>query len=186
MNSIPSRPAPAWRAAALATATVLAMGLAACNKNDDRTAGQKLDSAIDRTEQAAQDAKLRTEEAAREARADIKESAHDAKVRTEEASRDAGERMREAGENLKAETREVTANAKGAVEDAGITARVNAGLAKDAELSAIRIDVDTKDGVVTLSGPVKNEQARERATQIARGVDGVGRVVNNLNITPGS
>ena len=163
------------RGAGIAAAIALSLGLAACDRSDDRTAGQKLDAAIAKTEQAAQDAKLRTQEAAL-----------DAKVAVQDAARDARQEAHVAGESARADTREVKANAQAAVQDAGITARVNAGLAKDPDLSAIRIDVDTGGGVVTLNGPVKSAQARERATQIAQGVEGVRQVVNNLNITPGS
>ena len=71
------------------------------------------------------------------------------------------------------------------VDDAGITTKVNAGLAQDPDLSAIKIDVDTRAGVVTLNGPVKSEQARDRASQIAQAVPGVTSVVNNLTISSG-
>lgn len=64
------------------------------------------------------------------------------------------------------------------MDDAGISAKVKAGLAEDPELSAIRIDVDTRNGIVTLNGPVRNDVARERATRIAQGVKGVNSVVN--------
>ncbi len=175
MNTTETKNTPLLRTATLAAAVALALGLAACDKNDDRTAGQKLDSAIAKTEAAAEDAKAKTEAAA-----------HDASVKTEEMTQEARQKMQETSQQAKADTREVTANAKAAVEDAGITARVNAGLAKDSELSALRIDVDTKEGVVTLTGPAKSEQAKERATQIARGVEGVSRVVNNLTINPGT
>ncbi|PWW46375.1 BON domain-containing protein [Melaminivora alkalimesophila] len=168
--------APARRiATALVAATALAFGLAACDRNDERTAGQRLDSAVDRTEQAAQEAKLKMEQAAAEARAS-----------TAQATEEAKSKAQELGQEASATTSEVTANAKAAVEDAGITARVKAGLAKDEDLSAIRIEVDTDRGVVTLSGPVKSEAARERAAQIARDVDGVTSVVNNLAVNPGA
>ncbi len=197
MNMSEIKNAPLLRTATLAAAVALALGLAACDKNDDRTAGQKLDSAIAKTEAAAEDAKAKTEaaahdakvtmqDAAQEAKAKTEEAAHDASVKTEAMTQEAREKMQETSQQAKADTREVTANAKVAVEDAGITARVNAGLAKDSELSALRIDVDTKEGVVTLTGPAKSEQAKERATQIARGVEGVSRVVNNLTINPGA
>lgn len=69
------------------------------------------------------------------------------------------------------------------VDDGQITARVNAGLAADSDLSAIRIDVDTKDGVVTLTGPVPNASAKERAEEIAKGVNEVKSVNNQLTLS---
>lgn len=71
------------------------------------------------------------------------------------------------------------------VDDATITSKVNASLAADRDLSAIRIDVDTQNGVVTLSGPAPSVTARERASEIARGVKGVSSVNNQLTLQAG-
>jgi len=46
------------------------------------------------------------------------------------------------------------------------------------------IDVETKDGIVTLSGTVDNLLAKERAGRIAKTVRGVRAVVNNLEVAP--
>lgn len=66
------------------------------------------------------------------------------------------------------------------VGDAAITTSVNAQLAKDAELSALSIDVDTREGRVALKGKAPNMAARDRATQLALGVKGVIAVDNQL------
>jgi hyperosmotically inducible protein len=76
----------------------------------------------------------------------------------------------------------MAARAGEAVSDATITATVNAALAADEKLSAMKIDVDTRDGVVTLSGPAPDEQSRSRATQIAANAKGVVRVENQLAV----
>ena len=68
------------------------------------------------------------------------------------------------------------------VDDMAITASVASGLAKDAELSAIKIDVDTKNGKVTLYGPAPSAAARDRATTIAKSIKGVSSVDNKLVI----
>lgn len=73
-------------------------------------------------------------------------------------------------------------NAQVAINDAAITASVNARLARDNELSALRIDVDTVDGKVALKGTAPNESARERAAKLAQAVDGVRTVDNQLTI----
>lgn len=64
--------------------------------------------------------------------------------------------------------------------DAAITTGVNAELAKDAQLSALQINVDTRDGRVALKGKAPNAAARERATQLAAAVKGVLSVDNQL------
>lgn len=79
-----------------------------------------------------------------------------------------------------------TAQAGGAIadkiDDAAITASVNAGLAKDSELSAIKIDVDTKGGMVMLNGPAPTVAAKARAEEIAKSVSGVKSVENKLEV----
>lgn len=116
-------------------AGMLALALAACG---DKTAGQKADSAMAKTEQAASDAKAKT-------------------VETGGAIADK-------------------------IDDASITAAVSAGLAKDSELSAIKIDVDTKAGKVMLNGPAPSAAAKARAEEIARSVKGVSGVENKLEV----
>ncbi len=70
--------------------------------------------------------------------------------------------------------------------DPGITTAVKTKLAADDTVKSYRIDVDTKDRVVTLSGAVDTRTARERAIEIARGTDGVRDVVDRLTVTPGA
>jgi hyperosmotically inducible protein len=70
--------------------------------------------------------------------------------------------------------------------DAAITVAVSAALAKDSQLSAMRIDVDTDGGRVVLNGSAPSTAAKERATMLARGVDGVKSVDNRLAVAPTS
>ncbi len=69
-----------------------------------------------------------------------------------------------------------------AISDAAVTASINAELAKDSTLSALRINVDTSAGRVTLSGKAPDATARERATRLATAVKGVTSVENRLEI----
>jgi hyperosmotically inducible periplasmic protein len=66
--------------------------------------------------------------------------------------------------------------------DAGITTAVKAKLAADNEVKAHQINVDTNDKVVTLSGNMDTATAKMRAVEIARGTDGVTRVVDNVQV----
>lgn len=173
----------------IAAAAALSLGLAACNKNDDRTAGQKLDSAVAKTEAAAEQAKDNAAEAARDAKQSAEQAAADAKVAANQAGAEIRQEAREAKAEASAAADKAGAAISNAAERAGdavndvtTTAAVNAKLVADSELSAIRIDVDTKDGVVTLTGPAPNAAAKERATTIAKAVDGVKTVHNNLTV----
>jgi len=61
-----------------------------------------------------------------------------------------------------------------------ITARVQAKYFASPAVKAHRIDVDTRNGLVTLDGTVDSQAQREAAASIARTVDGVTRVENKL------
>lgn len=66
--------------------------------------------------------------------------------------------------------------------DAEITAAVKAEFAAAPEINPFTVEVDTRDGVVTLSGRVAAAEDRVEAERIARSVAGVRRVVNLLEV----
>ncbi|MBA3641067.1 MAG: BON domain-containing protein [Acidobacteria bacterium] len=70
--------------------------------------------------------------------------------------------------------------------DPGLTTAVKSKLAADDTVKSYRIDVDTKEGVVTLNGAVDTAAARTRAVELARGTEGVRDVVDRLTVTPGT
>jgi hyperosmotically inducible protein len=69
-----------------------------------------------------------------------------------------------------------------AVDDAAITTAVKAKLIGDRQVSGTKIDVDTKDGIVTLKGTVKSDEEKSKAIQIARDTKGVQRVEEQLTV----
>jgi hyperosmotically inducible protein len=73
-------------------------------------------------------------------------------------------------------------SAGGVVDDSTITTKVKAKLFGDESLSGFAIDVDTFKGEVTLTGGVKSEADKQRATQLAKEVDGVRNVNNFLKL----
>jgi hyperosmotically inducible periplasmic protein len=66
------------------------------------------------------------------------------------------------------------------VTDAGITAAVKTKLLADTKVGGLKIDVDTNNGVVTLTGPVRTAAERTEALRLARTTTGVKNVVNKL------
>ena len=68
------------------------------------------------------------------------------------------------------------------VADASVTTRVKAGFSGEELLHDSAIDVETTDHVVTLRGTVPSNEARLRAGEIARAVDSVTRVVNEIAV----
>jgi osmotically-inducible protein OsmY len=69
-----------------------------------------------------------------------------------------------------------------AIDDAAITTAIKGKYLADDTLKGLAISVKTDHGVVSLTGSVQSETARERANQIAQGVDGVVSVSNSLAI----
>jgi len=70
-----------------------------------------------------------------------------------------------------------------AATDASITAAVKMKMADDPVVAAMKIDVDTTDGNVTLTGPVKSKAEADQAVKIARSVEGVKSVQSKLVVS---
>jgi hyperosmotically inducible periplasmic protein len=66
--------------------------------------------------------------------------------------------------------------------DSKITASVQSKLTADRASNFTRVDVDTERGVVNLSGVVPTVEQKSRAEELARQVNGVARINNNLQI----
>lgn len=78
-----------------------------------------------------------------------------------------------------------TTRAAVAIDDTVITTSVKTAVLAEPGLSALKIEVDTKDGVVTLSGTVDSPELKTRATQIAQNTSGVRSVIDNLAVKTG-
>jgi osmotically-inducible protein OsmY len=70
------------------------------------------------------------------------------------------------------------------IDDATITTRVKTAFINDPVVGALRIDVDTFKGVVTLSGRVKSKEEEQKAITVARSIKGVTDVKSTLQIEP--
>ena len=81
-----------------------------------------------------------------------------------------------------ASDREWGSSAHSAWYDATITAGVKARLAREKAATLVKVNVDTNQGVMKLNGFVDSEHTEQRATELARQVDGVRKVVNNLKV----
>ncbi|OZI19655.1 phospholipid-binding protein [Bordetella genomosp. 9] len=66
--------------------------------------------------------------------------------------------------------------------DTVVTTKVKAAIVADKSLSALDIAVETNNGVVTLTGTVATSAQSDQATHVARGVEGVKQVKNNLKV----
>jgi osmotically-inducible protein OsmY len=177
------------RAASCAAIATLALALAACDRTatDDRTVGQKLDRAVEKTQQKLAEAGEKTKETIRENAPKVEQKLNAAGERIAAATDKVVDKTREAARDAKDTTVTTTTDVKSgdtgrAMSDTAITASVKTDFIKDPDLSILKIDVDTKDGVVTLNGLAGNEAARQRAAQMAQSVKGVKEVRNFLTV----
>jgi hyperosmotically inducible protein len=88
-------------------------------------------------------------------------------VRTAETEGDAPDSGRSIGEKM---------------DDAGITMAVKSKLLDDPDVKGLKIDVDTREGVVYLTGTVRSETEKAKAVQLAKETKGVRDVQPNLDI----
>ncbi|MDH3589556.1 MAG: BON domain-containing protein [Gammaproteobacteria bacterium] len=72
------------------------------------------------------------------------------------------------------------------IDDGSITAAVKTRLIRSKYVSAASVDVDTREGIVTLNGKVDTYIAREQAEELASDTNGVKSVVNKLEVMPES
>jgi osmotically-inducible protein OsmY len=120
--------------------------------------------------------------AGREAGRDTKDAAHSAKEATKDTARDVKETAKEGTRDAGRETREATGTAGEAVSDGWITTKVKSSFVGVDVLGGSDIDVDTNDHVVTLRGTVPSAAARAKAVSLAKAVDGVTSVKDELTI----
>lgn len=76
-----------------------------------------------------------------------------------------------------------TRTAGQAIDDVTIGTKMKSALAADPELSALKINVDTTQGHVRLRGEVKSVALRRKAEDMARKIEGVKSVDNQLLVT---
>jgi hyperosmotically inducible periplasmic protein len=145
----------------LLSGLVLIGSLSACGEaNEGKTVGERLDAAVASTGKAAAEAKIKAEQSLAKA----------------------GDAMKDATQKAEAAGAKTTGNLGTHAADLAITASVSSELVKDPELSALKIDVDTEAGVVTLTGPAPTAAARNKATAVAKQIKGVKSVSNQLTV----
>ena len=158
-------------------------------------ARQQLDAAaaaasagLSRAGEAASSALAKAREAGADAAAQVRESAASgALARLGDAAKRAGERVgaaaSDAADRVRDSAQTGTLSRVGdAARDAAITAQVKAAFLVDKDVKGLQVDVDTHDGVVTLSGAADSQPHLEHAAEIARRIDGVKSVENRMTV----
>ena len=107
----------------------------------------------------------------------------DAVVATTESKTDAmKDDAKAGGAAVKDAVTNAATDVKQVVGDAAIVTAINAELAKDSSLSALKINVDSRDGAVALNGTAPDQAAKVHATQLATSVSGEKSVDNRLTV----
>ena len=167
-------------------------------------AGQRVENALDRTGEKLAAAGEKTQQKLAEAGERIKPGLEEAGARISKAGEQVAASVKDAvtpndsvtttttGSGSKTTTTiktgpstsvsGISAETRSALGDTAITASIKTDFLKDPDLSVLKIDVDTRDGVVTLNGLADNEAARGRAEKLAGAIKGVREVRNNLTV----
>lgn len=68
------------------------------------------------------------------------------------------------------------------MDDTSITAAINAKYIADNRVSALNINVDTRDGIVTLYGSVPSLETEDQAILLASQANGVKKIISKLTV----
>ena len=93
-----------------------------------------------------------------------------------------GQKVDRATDKVAAATERAADKTATVIDDATITTKVKAAVLAEPGLKTLQINVDTKDGRVTLAGTVDNAELKQRATKVAGAVEGVKSVSDQLTV----
>jgi hyperosmotically inducible periplasmic protein len=80
--------------------------------------------------------------------------------------------------------KETTQEVKGVASDSWITSKAKIALFADDRVKGREVNVETKQGVVHLRGKVESPEAKDAAGEVAKGIEGVKNVKNELQVVP--
>jgi hyperosmotically inducible periplasmic protein len=104
------------------------------------------------------------------------------KVEVKDDTKKTTDKVKEKAGQAKDATKDAADKTKDVTTDAAITSAVKTKLLADTTVGGLKIDVDTKDNVVTLTGTVKSAAEKAEAIRLAKTTTGVKRVVDKLTI----
>lgn len=102
--------------------------------------------------------------------------------KVEKKTEQAKDKVEQKAEQAKDKTKSATESAKTGVSDSWITAKTKIALYADERVSGTQVNVDTKNGVVTLRGKVDSAEAKSAAESVAKSIDGAKTVKNELQV----
>ena len=102
----------------------------------------------------------------------------------DDAANRAGEKIENTVDTVGEKYHEKSDAAGIALDDAEITTKVKSAIYSEPGLKTLRISVDTKKGVVTLTGSVDSQAGFDRTRALAESIGGVKEVINTLQVKP--
>jgi hyperosmotically inducible periplasmic protein len=121
-----------------------------------------------------------TKEAGEKAADDTKNVAEEIGDKTKEVAGKTADKTKEIAGEIADKSKDVVSATGEKITDGWITTKVSAKFVDETLLKDSKINVDSKDHVVTLKGTVGSNAAKARAVEIARGTEGVVRVIDQL------
>jgi hyperosmotically inducible periplasmic protein len=127
-----------------------------------------------------EDQTTKTAEAGEKAADDTKNVAEEIGDKTKEVAGKTADKTKEIAGEIADKSKDVVSATGEKITDGWITTKVSAKFVDETLLKDSKINVDSKDHVVTLKGTVGSNAAKARAVEIARGTEGVVRVIDQL------
>ena len=98
------------------------------------------------------------------------------------AGRAGAERAKDAAAQISEKTAQAAKTAQEALSDSSLTAKIKAKMALDDTVKALDLNIDTVNGVVTVTGKVRSAAERDRALALARETNGIRQVVDRITV----
>jgi len=149
----------------------LGAGSACTSRGGDQTTktADAVDKAVDETKEAGE-----------KAADDTKNVAEEIGEKTKEVAGKTADKTKEIAGEIADKSKDVVSATGEKITDGWITTKVSGKFVDETLLKDSKINVDSKDHVVTLKGTVGSNKAKARAVEIARGTEGVVRVNDQL------
>jgi hypothetical protein len=155
---------------------LLGLAFAGCEKKSEPVMGEP--TLAQKTETAVKNAAEKTKEAAIDAKDAVADKLAEWKLTPSDLKAD----LEKGGRIVRSKAATVGAKTGAMFDNAKVVTVINAKLVGDSKLSAIKINVDAKDGIVTLKGTVKSPELIGRAIVLALDTDDVVQVISLLTV----
>jgi hyperosmotically inducible protein len=94
----------------------------------------------------------------------------------------AAEKVENKSEQMAEKAKDQAGHAKTATKDSWLTAKTKIALFADDRVKGRHVNVETKNGIVMLRGKIDSAEAKSAAEDIAKGIEGIKGVKNELQI----